>query len=63
METVFMILIGLAMLATLGMLGMGLVGMARGSEPRRANKLMQYRILFQGVALLLFAIFIFMLKK
>ena len=58
MEYVFPILVVLAMLATLGVLFVGVLGMGReGLAARvRSNKLMQYRVILQGVALLLFAI-------
>jgi len=48
----------IAMLITLGVLFAGLVVMARGGEFNRkyGNRLMRYRVLAQGVALLLFAI-------
>jgi hypothetical protein len=63
MHTLFMILIPIAMLATLGVLGLGVVQMIRGGDPRRSNKLMQMRVILQGLALLLFAIFMMMLKR
>lgn len=58
MSYVFPILIGLAMVATLGVLFMGVFGMARrgGADPLRSNKLMQWRVILQGVALALFAL-------
>jgi hypothetical protein len=62
MESLLTILVLLAMLATLVVLGFGLVQLVRGGNPRRSNKLMQYRVLFQGLALLLFA-FLMMLFK
>lgn len=51
-------LVVIAMLITLGVLFAGLFSMARGGEFNRkyGNKLMRYRILAQGAALLLFAI-------
>jgi hypothetical protein len=62
MQTFFTIAIALCLLAVLGTLVMGLVQMVRGNDPRKSNKLMQQRVLFQGVALVLFAIFLFMMK-
>ena len=54
MTTVLMVLIGLAMLATLGVLFAGIFGLARGGgSPARSNALMRWRVLLQGVALLL----------
>ena len=57
-----MFLIPIAMLATLGVLGLGVVQMIRGGDPRKSNKLMQSRVLLQGIALLLFAIFMMFLR-
>jgi hypothetical protein len=64
MDIVFVILVGLAMLATLGVLFMGVFNMARRGEggPARSNKLMQWRVILQGVALLLFVIFMLLAK-
>jgi hypothetical protein len=62
MQTFFTIAIALCLLAVLGTLVMGLVQMVRGNDPRKSNKLMQQRVLFQGIALALFAIFLFMMK-
>ena len=54
----FPILAGIAMVVTLGVLFSGLITMARGGEFNRkhGNKLMRWRVIAQGCALLLFAI-------
>lgn len=57
MQLVFPILIALAAFATLGVLLYGVFNMAKGGNPQRSNKLMQTRVVMQGVALLLFVIF------
>lgn len=57
MERFIAFLIPVVMLATLAVLGFGLWSMARGGNPRRSNRLMQSRVLLQGLALLLFAVF------
>lgn len=62
MRTFFSILIGLMMLATLGVLVAGMIGMVRETDPRKSNKLMQYRVAFQAGALLLLAILMMLLK-
>jgi hypothetical protein len=49
-------LLGLVMLGVLTVLGFGVAAMLRGGDPRRSNKLMQARVLMQGLALLLLAI-------
>jgi len=58
MNITFTILMGLAMLITLGVLGTGLFAMARGGafNEKWSNKLMRYRIVAQGIALLFFAL-------
>jgi hypothetical protein len=62
MESLLKVLVPLAMLATLVVLGFGVVQMIRGGDPRRSNKLMQYRVVFQGIALLLFALLMMVFK-
>jgi hypothetical protein len=62
MEHFLPILVVLAMLATLGVLGLGLISMARGDNARRSNKLMQSRVALQGLALLLFALFMLLFR-
>lgn len=57
MKTALMVLVGIAMLGVLGVLFAGMVGLVRGDgNPQRSNKLMQYRVILQGVALALFAL-------
>jgi hypothetical protein len=63
MERFLPVLIVVAMLTVLGVLGLGLLSMARGDSGRRSNKLMQLRVLFQGVALLLFVLFMFLFRR
>ena len=64
MITFLTILVGLAMVATLGVLVAGMVGMVRGGgDPMRSNRLMRYRVLLQGAALLLFALLMTLLKR
>ena len=62
MEPVLVILLIIAMMLVLGTLFSGLISMARGGTngPRRSNMFMRYRVLFQGLALLvLFILFAF----
>ena len=54
MKTVLIVLVALAMLATVGVLFAGLVGMARNTGGTKANRFMRYRIGFQFLALALF---------
>jgi hypothetical protein len=56
MTQFLMVLLLLVMLAILGVLGAGMVGVARGGNPGRSNKLMQWRVILQGVALLIFVL-------
>lgn len=62
MTTFLTILVGLAMLATLGVLFAGLLGMARGGSAQTSQKLMRYRVLLQGLALALFGVLMLLLK-
>ena len=50
---ILLILRALAMIAVLAVLGAGIVGLVRGSDPRKSNKLMQWRVALQALALLL----------
>jgi len=65
MEYLLPILIVIAMLATLGVLFAGVIGMARrgNSASLRSNKLMQWRVILQFAALLLFAIFMMLYRR
>jgi len=55
------ILVILAMLATLGVLVLGLLSFAKGGEfhKKNANKLMRWRVGLQFLAVIFFLIFIF----
>jgi len=50
------ILLVLALVGVLIVLASGIIQMFRGDNPRRSNKLMQMRVIMQGLALLLLAI-------
>ena len=58
MHNVFVVLMLLAATAVLGVLVVGIVGMLQGGEfnKKYGNKLMQARVILQGLALLLFAL-------
>ena len=62
MEYALPIVILVAMFAVLGVLALGVVNLARGNNPRRSQKLMQSRVLLQGLVLLLFAIFMLLFR-
>lgn len=62
MRIFFTITIGLTMLATLGVLVAGMIGMVRETDPKRSNKLMQYRVILQAAALALLAIMMMALR-
>ena len=53
MDTLFLILVPIALLSVLGALGLGLYSMARGGAgaSERSNKLMQLRVVLQAVAI------------
>jgi hypothetical protein len=64
MKTFLVILVAILMLATLGVLFAGLLGLVRGGgDPHRSNKLMQWRVILQGAALLLFALLMTLLRS
>lgn len=63
MEYLLPIFVVIAMFAVLGTLALGVFSMAKGGNPQRSNKLMQYRVVLQGLALLLFAIFMMIFRR
>jgi hypothetical protein len=63
MTTVLIILVAAAMLATLGVLLAGVIGLARGDDPARGNVLMRWRVVLQAVALVLFLILMALLGR
>jgi hypothetical protein len=63
MHALLAVLVGILMLATLGVLIAGMVGMVREGDPRRSNKLMQWRVLLQGATILLFMILMSLLRS
>jgi hypothetical protein len=62
MHGFLMALTGLMLLATLGVLLVGMVGMARGVDARRSNKLMQWRVILQASAIILFVLMMSLLR-
>jgi hypothetical protein len=64
MTTLLIILTGMAMLATLGTLFAGMLGIARGANnPGRSNALMRWRVMLQGLSLGLFVLLLLLLKS
>ena len=63
MKSFLLILLGLAMLGTLGVLVTGMVGMVRGGgSPARSNALMRWRVILQAAALVLFVCLMSLLR-
>jgi NADH:ubiquinone oxidoreductase subunit 6 (subunit J) len=54
------VLLVIALLGVLGVLGLGVANMVRGGNARLSNKLMQARVVMQGIALLLLALLMMM---
>jgi tellurite resistance protein TehA-like permease len=63
MEYALPILILIVMFGVLGVLALGVVNLARGNNPQRSQKLMRSRVLLQGLALVLFAIFMLLFRR
>lgn len=54
----------LLMLATVGVLIAGMVGLVRGGgDPRKSNRLMRWRVILQAAALLLFALLMTLIRS
>ena len=63
MVTFLAVLTGLSMLATLGTLFAGMIGLVRGaSDPNRSNALMRWRVMLQGLTLGLFVLLLMVMK-
>jgi NADH:ubiquinone oxidoreductase subunit 6 (subunit J) len=62
MQTFISILLGLVLLGVLGVLAAGVIGMVREGDPRRSNKMMQWRVALQALAILLFAAIMMLLR-
>lgn len=60
MQTLLIILVAAAMLATLGVLFAGVFGLARGTDPARSNALMRWRVLLQFGAIALFMLLVWL---
>jgi hypothetical protein len=60
MNSFLAILLIIAMIATLGVLFVGMFAMARGGEfnKKYGNTLMRYRVLLQGLAIFIFILFV-----
>jgi hypothetical protein len=41
----------------------GIINMAIGGDPKRSNMFMRYRVWLQGLALLLFAVFMMLYRR
>ena len=65
MITLMPYFIGLALLATAGVLFTGVFSMLRGGEfgKKYSNKMMRMRVAFQAAAILLFVLFAYLIDK
>jgi NADH:ubiquinone oxidoreductase subunit 6 (subunit J) len=63
MTTFLTLLLVLAMVGVLGVLGVGVATMLKGGNPRRSNKLMQWRVALQALAILLFAAMMMLMRS
>jgi Hypoxia induced protein conserved region len=63
MNTLLTIIIVGLLLAILGVLATGIVGMFRGGDARRANRLMRYRVMLQFGLLMLMALFMLVFHR
>ncbi len=63
MHIVLILLIGAALLGTLGVLFAGVITLAQPNhDPRRSNALMRWRVVLQGTALLLLALLLLLAR-
>jgi|TARA_A100000164_G_scaffold196515_1_gene174285 hypothetical protein len=64
MNVIIIIFLVIALILVLATLAGGLITMARGGElgPKKSNLFMRYRVLFQGIAVLLVVILLSLAK-
>ncbi|WP_380067903.1 twin transmembrane helix small protein [Dankookia sp. GCM10030260] len=63
MKTILTILVGVSMLATLGVMLTGMLGLAKSEgNAERSNLLMRWRVVLQGVTLVLFALLLLVMR-
>ena len=60
MTTFLTVILVLAMVGVLIALGVGVVTMLKGGNPRQSNKMMQMRVIMQAVALVVLALLMMM---
>lgn len=64
MNSTFAVMIGIAAVATLAVVFIGVINMARKShDPRGSNKLMRWRVILQAVAILLIVLFMLLAQR
>ncbi len=64
MITLLTILAVISMLATLGVLFAGMLGLARGGgNPGRSNALMRWRVMLQGITIVLFISLMYLIQR
>ena len=63
MTTVLAILVALGLLATLGTLFAGMLGLVRDDGAGRSNALMRWRVVLQGATLVLFALLLMLTRS
>jgi hypothetical protein len=64
MTTFLTVLVGISMLGTLGVMFAGMLGMVRDERGGggRSNRLMRWRVILQGVTILLFLLLLLVMR-
>jgi NADH:ubiquinone oxidoreductase subunit 6 (subunit J) len=62
MKAFITVIIVFAMLGAVGALALGIVGLFRNADSARSNRLMQYRVLFQAIAVVLIGALAYMTR-
>lgn len=63
MRTVLGILVVLSMAATFGTMFAGVLGLGKEGSSGRSNRLMRYRVVLQGITLLLFVLLMWSMRS
>ena len=63
MHTFLTVLVGILLLATLGVLIAGMLGMVREPDPQRSNKLMRWRVILRASAIVMLVVMMSLLRS
>jgi hypothetical protein len=63
MHALLTLLLVFLTVGVVSVLVLGVIGLFRGADPRRSNKLMQYRVILQGAALVVVFLLVLLFRS